>query len=199
EDRRFAAARRGDETDERCGGEPGNKVGDDLLPSIEILRVADVEEREPLERADHDTTVIVRRSDPERARAELERRVLLQDRAFEQLEGFARFQPELDTQELPCLAVDLERVRLAACAIEGKHQLSAQPLPKRVFGDKRFQLADELLVAAEREVGVDAIGERGEANFLESCDLSLCKGVEGEIGERGSAPERERLEQRPRR
>ena len=86
---------------------------------------------------------------------------------------------------------------MPACAIEGKHQLSAQPLPKRVLGDKRFQLADELLVAAEREVGVDAIGERGEANFLESCDLCLCKGVEREIGERGSAPERERFEQRP--
>ena len=81
--------------------------------------------------------------------------------------------------------------------IEGEHQLPAQALPKRVLGDERLQHADELLVAAELEVGVDAIGERRQANLLESPDLRLGEGLEGEIGEGWSAPERERFEERP--
>ena len=79
EDRRLAAARGADDTGERSAREPGNEVGDDLLPSIEVIRVADVEERKTLERAQHDTAVPVRGH----ARAELKRRVVHQDCAFE--------------------------------------------------------------------------------------------------------------------
>src|SRR5439155_1584604 len=152
------------------------------------------QEREPLERADDDA---VRRHPHERLRRELQSRVLQQDRAFERLQGSTGVQPELAVQELPRLTVDLERVRLPACAIEREHQLAAQALPKRVLRDERLQLADELLVAAKREIGVDTVGERRQVNLLESPDLRLRKGLVGEIRERRSAPEREGFEKRP--
>ena len=86
---------------------------------------------------------------------------------------------------------------MPACAIEREHQLAAQALPKRVLRDERLQLADELLVAAKREIGVDTVGERRQVNLLESPDLRLRKGLVGEIRERRSAPEREGFEKRP--
>src|SRR5262245_5099759 len=65
-------------------------------------------------------------------------------------------------------------------------------------GDERFQLANELSLAAELELGVDPLLDRSEAQLLEARDLALGEGVVGEIGERRSAPERERLGQRRR-
>ena len=85
EDRRLAASRWAEDADERAAGEPGNEVGDDLLPSVEVVRVGDVEEREPFERAHDDPTVVVRRRAHKRTRARLECGVLEQDRALERL------------------------------------------------------------------------------------------------------------------
>ena len=73
-----------------------------------------------------------------------------------------------------------------------------QPLAQRVLGDERLELADELRVAAEREVGVDPLLERREAELLEPDDRGLRERLVGEVGERGAAPERERLAQRRR-
>ena len=53
-------------------------------------------------------------------------------------------EPELVDQEPPALAHHLQRVRLAAGAIEREHQLPAQPLAQRVLGDQRAQLADQV-------------------------------------------------------
>ena len=58
EDRRLTAARGADDADERSAREPGDEVGDDLLPAVEVVRVADIEEREPLKRADDDADPI---------------------------------------------------------------------------------------------------------------------------------------------
>jgi hypothetical protein len=79
QDRRFAASRGADDPGERATREPGNEVGDDLLTPEEIVRVAHVEEGEPLERAHDDATVLLRRP----AGPELKRRVPRQDRSFE--------------------------------------------------------------------------------------------------------------------
>ncbi len=42
-----------------------------------------------------------------------------------------------------------------------------------MLGDQTLDLADELAVAAEREIRVDAILERGEVKLVEPTDLSL--------------------------
>ena len=62
-------------------------------------------------------------------------------------------------------------------------------------GHERLELTDELGVPTEREIGLDPLFEGGDARFLEARDLALREGVEAEVGECRSAPERERLEQ----
>ena len=64
-----------------------------------------------------------------------------------------------------------------------------------MLGDEALELADELAVAAEGEVRVDAILKRGEAKLLEPADLALRPRLVGELGEWRAAPEREGLAQ----
>jgi hypothetical protein len=66
------------------------------------------------------------------------------------------------------LAVRLERVGLAAAAIEGKDQLTTQPLPQRVARDEARQLGDALAVMTQLEVGLDPVFERCQAQLLQS-------------------------------
>ena len=50
-------------------------------------------------------------------------------------------------------------------------------------------------VPAERELGLDALLERGQPHLLEPLDRDLRERLVGEVGERRAAPERERLAQ----
>ena len=68
----------------------------------------------------------------------------------------------------------------------------AEPLAQRVPGDERLQLADELGVAAEREVGLDPLFERRELQLVQARDLRLCERLVGEVGQGGTPPEGER-------
>ena len=81
--------------------------------------------------------------------------------------------PELSTSAVAAGPVDLERVGLAARAVEREHQLAAQPLAQRVLVDERFELADELRVAAERELGLGALLDEREPQ-LASRAISAC-------------------------
>jgi hypothetical protein len=89
--------------------------------------------------------------------------------------------------------IALERLCLAARAVEREHHLAAEPLTERMLGDKRLQLAYELGVTSELEVSVDALLERDRAKFLEPANLSLCEGLEREVGKRRATPKRERI------
>ena len=51
--------------------------------------------------------------------------------------------------------------RPAPEAVEGEHLLTPQPLAERMASDERLELARELGVAAEREIGVDPLLEHG--------------------------------------
>jgi hypothetical protein len=88
--------------------------------------------------------------------------------------------------------VALERFGLAARAVQREHQLRAEPLVQRVVGDETLQLADELGVAAEGEVGVDAGLERREPQLVQARDLGLQRLLGRQVGERRAAPQRER-------
>ena len=61
-----------------------------------------------------------------------------------------------------------ERVRLAPGAIEREHQLAAKALAQRLRGDQRLELADEVGVAPERELGLDPLLEGAPAELLEA-------------------------------
>ena len=58
------------------------------------------------------------------------------------------------------LGVDGERLGLPPRAVQGEHQLRAQPLAVGVLEDKALELCDQPVVPAELEIGVDASLER---------------------------------------
>ena len=68
-----------------------------------------------------------------------------------------------------------------------------------MLGDEPLELADDAVVAAERELAVDPVHHGGEAQLLESLDVGARVRLEAEPGEDTAAPERERLLERPRR
>ena len=104
----------------------------------------------------------------------------------------AGLEPELLDQEPAALAHDLERVRLAAGAVERQHQLPAQPLAQRVLGHERAQLADQVGGVAARQLGRQPLLDRLQPQLLQARDLALGELVEAMVGERGPAPQRQR-------
>ena len=58
---------------------------------------------------------------------------------------------------------------------------------------QRLELADQLGIAAERELRLDPPLDRGQAQLLEPGDLRLSERLVGEVGQRRAAPERQRL------
>ena len=126
---------------------------------------------------------------------ELERRVLAQDRALQLLQRRARLDPELVDEHAAGGLVGGQRLGLAARPVEREHQLAAQALAEGVLRRQRVELRDQRGVAAEREVGVDPHLDREQVHLLEAPDRRLGERLVGEVGERGAAPERERLAQ----
>jgi hypothetical protein len=87
----------------------------------------------------------------------------------------------------------VEGVGLPSRTVEGEHQLPAQPLVQRVLGDELLELADDAVVATERELAVDPVHDGSEAQLLEPLDVGARGRLEAEAGEGAAAPERERL------
>lgn len=122
-------------------------------------------------------------------------RVLPENPPLELLQRGTRFEPELLGEEAPSLAIHRECLRLPAGAVEGDDQLAAQALAQRMRGDEPLELADEVVVFAEREVGVDPILERGQPSLFEALRFRGRERFEREIRKRRAAPQRERLVQ----
>ena len=131
-----------------------------------------------------------------RSAARCECRVLREDRLLELAQPLARLDAELLDQRPARVLVGLQRVGLAVRAVEGQHQLRPQALPVGVLGDQRLQLPDHLGVAAERQLGLDQLLERRDAQVVEPGDLALRERLVGEIRQRRAAPQRQRLLER---
>ena len=126
---------------------------------------------------------------------QVQARVLTEDAQLELLERRPGVDAEL-LDERPASALEhVQRVGLPAAAVEREHQLAAQALAKRVLRDERLELRHQLVMAAERQVGVDAILDRRETELLQPGDLALRERLVPELGQRLPAPERERLAQ----
>ena len=122
----------------------------------------------------------------------VERRVLDEDRALEPRQGGARLDAELVEQRALRLVVRVERLRLPAGAVESEDQQAAEALAERMLCDEAFELTDEVGVAPQLQLRVDAIFDRDEPQRLEPCDLRLGERLEREVGERSPIPEIER-------
>ena len=94
---------------------------------------------------------------------DLERGILIQDPPLELAQRRTGFDPELFDEVLATALEGVERVGLSPAAVEREHQLSPQALAERMLRGQGFQLGNELAVAAEREIGLDAVFERAQA------------------------------------
>ena len=121
--------------------------------------------------------------------------VLEQDLLVEALQWLSGLDPQLVDEQASGLLVDLERVCLAAAAVERQHERGAHALAQRMLARERLELGNERGVDAQLELGVDALFERGEPQLLEPHDLGLREQLVLDVDERAAAPERERRAQ----
>ncbi len=91
------------------------------------------------------------------SRWRVQRRVLVQDRAFQLPQWLAWFDAELLGQRPPRLLVGGQRVCLPPAPVQRNHQLLVQPLAQRVGGYQGLQFADDMRVTPQREIGLDPV------------------------------------------
>ena len=137
-----------------------------------------------------------RRTARRRGRGRRQRRVVLEHAPLERAQLGGGLEAEL-VERAAGVAVRGERVRVAPRAVEGEDQLCLESLAVRVRCDEPLELADERRVPARGEIVVDAGFERGEPALVEPCRGRQREGLVREVGERGTAPERERLVRLP--
>jgi hypothetical protein len=169
------------ERDETLPGEEGGDVGQLALTTDEGRRLPGKVAAPRLRRL--------------RRRREHERWILLQHAAVQLLERRARLDPEPLDERAPRRPEHLERLGLALTAIQREHQLAVQALAQRVLRDEPLELGDQLGVAAEREVGFDALLERREPQLLQARDLGLRERLGRQVAERRAAPQGQRVAQ----
>jgi hypothetical protein len=99
---------------------------------------------------------------------------------------------ELLDEHVPERPVCLQRLPLPARAVEGQHQLAANPLPQRVRRAERRELGNQTIMAAEGEVGVDPPLQRGQVQLLQPSAFGLAQPHGREVGQRRSPPQRQR-------
>ena len=126
-----------------------------------------------------------------------ERLVVAQDRRVELAQLGARLDADLPDERRPRVAVRLERVGLAAAAVERQQQLRAQALAQRMLGDERLELRDQRPLAPERELGLDPLLPPDQVQLLEPLDVDARERLELEIRERPAAPQALAVPQHP--
>ena len=114
------------------------------------------------------------------------------------LQERARLDAERVDERLATQPIRLERLRLSARPVEREHQLAAEALPQRMLADERLEIADELAVTAEGELGLCALLLEREPELLQPTDLALCERLVRKLRQRLAAPERKRVAQEPR-
>jgi hypothetical protein len=128
-----------------------------------------------------------------RGASSVERGILREDCALELTQLLARLDPQLPDKRRARVPVRRQRLCLAPGAVERDHELGAQPLAQRMAVHERLERADLLCVPAQGQLRLDELLGGGEPKPLQAADLSLSEGVIGEVGQRGTAPQRERF------
>ena len=121
-----------------------------------------------------------------------EPRLVSKDRGLQLLELLARLDPEL-VERRARLGVRVQRLRLPPGPVEGEHEQLARAFAKRVLADQRLELGDDVGRVPELDVRRDPLLDGDESQLVEPADLALRPVLEGELGQRRAAPEREGL------
>ena len=112
---------------------------------------------------------------------------------FELLQFARGLDAELLHEQRAHTPVRREGLGLSPGAVEREHPVSPEALPQRVLRDEQVELGHHLVGTPERELRFGAVLERDEAYLLEAGDLGLREGRVREVGERRSAPQRQRV------
>ncbi len=107
--------------------------------------------------------------------------LLANDLAGEELELPARLQAELGVETGARRLIERECLGLAAGPVQRDHQLRDEALSIGVRVDVCPELADELAVATEGELRLDALLDGDEAQLLEALDLGLPPVVQADV------------------
>ncbi len=119
--------------------------------------------------------------------------ILAQDRVVQIAQRRSGLDADLLDQRRSRLPVGLQRLGLAARAVEREHALRLQSLAQRVARDEHLEFREDLAMAARRQVAVDRTLGRGQVQLLEAADLVGRERLPCDVGERCPAPQRERL------
>ena len=104
----------------------------------------------------------------------------------------ARLDAELVDETGAGSLIHVQSLRLPARTVQRDHELPQEALAQRVLGDEPLELADDVAVATELEIGVDPLRERGEAELVQPPDLRLREVLERELARARSPPQLER-------
>ena len=96
-----------------------------------------------------------------------EGRILGQDRVLQATEVLSRLESEFSQELAPALLINLQRLSLAAAAIEGEHELRPQMLAQRVFRNEGLELCHHPGVLSQRQLGFDQFFARSEVELRE--------------------------------
>jgi hypothetical protein len=120
-------------------------------------------------------------------------RVLAQDPLVQLAQLDARLNADLIDEPPPRHHKGIERLGLTARPVQRKHPLGTQALAQRVLLDQPLQLAQRLLLAPRRELGVHRQLGRAQPQLVKPADLDPGERLVRDVGQRRTAPQRERL------
>ena len=196
---RAVGAERSDELDSRFRREraavPGDDVGDrpadvldDRARGLELEIVVDERlDEEQRDRPSH-------RADRRRNRLRRgERGILREDHPVERAGLGGGLEAPLLVERAARRLVGVERLLLPPRPDVRKHQEAAEPLAIRVLRGQPGGVGNHVVVRAELDLGLDAILERRQPELVEPRDLPLEEALVREVGERRSAPQRQRV------
>ena len=89
----------------------------------------------------------------------------------------------------------MQRLGLTTRPVQRQHQLSADALAQGMLTHESVELADQLVLATEREIGVDPNLQRRQTRLLQPGDLSLSERLVGEVSQRRPPPQPQRIAQ----
>ena len=127
--------------------------------------------------------------------AEVQRRVLRQDRAFHPGDVVARLDAQLVHQHRAQVLEHPQGLGLAAGPVQREHALRPQPLAHRVGARQRLELSREGLVPSRRQAGIDPGLDRGEQQLLQPARLGTGERLVAHLAVGGATPELLRLDQ----
>ncbi len=123
----------------------------------------------------------------------VEPRVLVEELAVEDLEVATGVDPQLVDEQPAGVLVGAQRLGLATAAVERHHELAAEPFPQRVLGDEGREGGRRAGMVSGGQARLDAVLLGRRPQLVQPADGDGGERLEGEVGQRRSPPEGQRL------